>query len=405
MVAVLAALTAGCEGPPVVPQAAEARPTVPGPVVLSQPQALVPRSAPASCWAARAAPVPGGVCLAPLAQGFEKPLWANALPGGATWVVEQAGVVRAIGQDTPVADLRDRVSTDGGEEGLLGLAVHPRFPEDPRVFLSWSGAEPRRSVIASFRATPTSIDLDSGTVLLEVPQPYRNHNGGHLVFGPDGHLYVGLGDGGSGGDPQGHGQRPQTLLGSILRLDVDGEAPYGVPPDNPFASGGEGRPEVWAWGLRNPWRFSFDPATGWLWVGDVGQNQWEEVTLVRAGGNHGWSTWEGRHCFKSQDCAAAGLVPALWDYGRDAGQSITGGVVYRGRALPELLGTYLVADFASGRLWGLCSDGAALLGETLLAETGKNIAHIGLDAAGEPLVVTYDGAVSRLVPRTGPGCP
>ncbi len=206
--------------------------------VASLPEALEPRTRTAECWAAQGVPAPAGVCLQTVSGGFSKPLWAGVIPGGTTWVVEQDGVVRAVGQARPVLDLRDRVSRAGSEEGLLGLAVHPRFPEDPRVFLYWSAARPRRSVIASFEATPQQIDLTSEQVILEIDQPYGNHNGGHLAFGPEGHLYVGLGDGGSGGDPAGHGQRPLTLLGSMLRLDVDGARPYGIPADNPFAQGG-----------------------------------------------------------------------------------------------------------------------------------------------------------------------
>jgi glucose/arabinose dehydrogenase len=404
----LLALLAGCGGAD-APQVASAQTVSAGVRVPSLPSALVPLQAPASCWAGRGGPPPQQVCLDPVAQGFDRPVWAGAVPGGATWVVEQEGRVRQVGQDALVLDLTDRVSDKSPEEGLLGLAVHPRSPDDPRVFLYWSAAKPRRSVIASFRVTESGLDRDSQQVVLEVAQPYGNHNGGHLVFGPDGFLYVGLGDGGAGGDPKGHGQRTDTLLGSILRLDVDvdpgGATPYAIPPDNPFADGVAGRPEIWAWGLRNPWRFHFDPVTGWLWVGDVGQSKFEEVHIARGGGNHGWNAWEGRHCFNSDTCDETGLVPALWDYGRDLGQSITGGVVYGGRALPELTGAFLAADFASGRLWALCSDGSSLLGEALLADTDTNIAHIGVGATGEPLVVGYDGSLNRLVPRPGSGCP
>ncbi len=401
MVGWLALACSGGELPGLGP--AEAGPRS-GLVVASLPSALEPLSRTPACWAGRKGPQPRQVCLEPASTGFERPVWAGAIPGGATWVLEQAGRVRRVGQERPVADLTDRVSDRAGEEGLLGLAVHPRFPEDPRVFLYWSAANPRRSVVASFRATPERIDLASQEILLEVAQPWGNHNGGHLLFGPDGFLYVGLGDGGSGGDPQHHGQRPDTLLGSILRLDVDGKKPYAIPPDNPFAGGGPGRPEVWAWGLRNPWRFAFDPVTGWLWAGDVGQVSWEEVHIVRGGGNHGWNVWEGRHCFKADTCSDAGVVPALWDYGRELGQSITGGVVYRGKAFPELTGAFLVADFGSGRLWALCSDGAELLGEAQLADTDANIAHIGELPSGEPLVVGYDGTLSRLTPAPPAGC-
>ena len=384
---------------------AQARAPKAAAAVPSLPPALVPLRQTPDCWAGRGGPTPAQVCLDPIARGYDRPVWASVIPGGETWVLEQAGRVRRVGQEAPVLDLTDAVSRRGNEEGLLGLALHPRFPDDDRVFLYWSASGPRRSVIASFRAMAQRIDRSTQQVLLEVEQPFGNHNGGHLLFGPDGFLYVGLGDGGSGGDPANNGQRPETLLGSILRLDVDSAQPYGIPPDNPFAQGGDGRPEVWAWGLRNPWRFAFDPVTGWLWAGDVGQNAYEEVHIVRAGGNHGWNKWEGRHCYKTESCDPAGLVPALWDYGRDLGQSITGGVVYRGRALPELSGAFLVADFASGRLWALCSDGTELLGEALLADTDTNIAHIGLGPTGEPLVVGFDGTLSRIVGRPPSGCP
>ena len=256
-------------------------------------------------------------------------------------------------------DIRDRVSNRGSEEGLLGLAIDPH--KDGQFYVYYSAANPRRSVVSRFSsgskgqpAERKPADPGSELVILEVDQPYPNHNGGQIAFGPDGYLYVGLGDGGSAGDPLGNGQNTSTLLGSILRIDVSechcSGQPYAIPPDNPFADGG-GRSEIWAYGLRNPWRFSFDRQTGDLWTGDVGQNQWEEIDIIERGGNYGWNILEANHCFNPRNnCDDAGTIPPVWEYSLDGTPcSVIGGHVYRGNAIPWLRGTYIYGDFCSGK--------------------------------------------------------
>lgn len=233
---------------------------------------------------------------------------------------------------------------------------------------------------------------------MEVAQPFANHNGGHLLFGPDGYLYIGLGDGGSGGDPQGHGQDTSTLLGSLLRIDVSGGGGgYAIPPDNPFANGG-GAPEVWAYGLRNPWRFAFDPETQQLWLADVGQNALEEVDRIQKGGNYGWNIMEGDRCFNPRsDCPTSGLILPRAVYGRAEGCSVTGGFVYRGRALPELSGWFVYGDFCSGRVWAvnIADDSPAVQ----LMESGPSIAAFAEDADRELYLVTFNEAIYRIERR------
>ncbi len=305
-------------------------------------------------------------------------------PSGRWYVVDQHGLVHSFYarddgtvSDVQTSDFTGQVYTPGGlgERGLLGLALHPRFPNDSRVFLDYTADDGGLvSRVSSFEVYDGVIDTDSEIILLQVSQPHNNHNGGNLLFGPDGYLYVGLGDGGSGGDPHGHGQNTDTLLGSILRIDVDGggdDTAYAIPEDNPFVDGG-GRPEIYAYGLRNPWRFSFDRQTGELWAGDVGQDSWEEIDVIEKGGNHGWNVWEGKHCFPPDvsDCEEDGFVPAIHEYrnpGGDDGRSVTGGYVYRGAQLPELVGKYIFADYLTGEIWQLEREGDGAEVELLLA--------------------------------------
>ena len=298
-------------------------------------------------------------------------------------------------------DIRERVNDSGNEEGLLGLAFDPAFAENGYFYVNYTASGPRRTVVSRFSVDADDsgrADAGSELVFLEVAQPYRNHNGGHVAFGPDGMLYVGLGDGGSSGDPRGNGQDTSTLLGTILRIDVsalDETGGYAVPPDNPFADGGTARPEIWAYGLRNPWRFSFDRETGDLWAADVGQNRYEEIDLVRPGRNYGWNVMEGSKCFRPTNCDTRGLEMPVAEYGRDGGCSVTGGYVYRGRRLPTLYGAYLYADFCSGKIWALRHDGAAVTEQMLVADTGLSISSFGEDASGEVYVLTFEGAVYR----------
>ena len=303
----------------------------------------------------------------------------------------------APGRTDAFLDIRSRVSRGGNEEGMLGLAFDPRFTANGRFYVYYSAASPRRSVLSRFETGSDGLGNGaSESVLLEVPQPYSNHNGGMIAFGPDGMLYVALGDGGSAGDPQRNGQDLGTLLGAILRIDVtqagDG-APYAIPDDNPFVGQSGAHGEIWAYGLRNPWRFSFDSETGDLWTGDVGQNALEEVDVVRRGGNYGWNVMEGSRCFRSSSCNADDFEPPVAEYGRDLGCSITGGYVYRGQRLPELRGVYLYADYCSGRIWGFRYDGERVTEQAQLARASFQIPSFGEDEAGEVYVLGFDGGI------------
>lgn len=251
-----------------------------------------------------------------------------------------------------ILDLKDKIFFDGGESGLLGLAFDPEFKKNGYFYVNYTAPNPLHTRISRFRVKPDgSVDPASEHFIIRFAQPYSNHNGGQIAFGPDGYFYIGTGDGGAGGDPHGNGQNPRVVLGKILRLDVrqsTPEKPYAIPPDNPFANApGKGAPEVYAWGLRNPWRFSFD-RKGRLWVGDVGQNEYEEIDIVEKGKNYGWNIMEGNHCFKpKENCPREGLEKPVFDFPRRLGGCVIGGFVYQGKAVPELRGQYLFTDFIS----------------------------------------------------------
>ena len=328
------------------------------------------------------------------------------------FVVEQAGRIFVFDNDPAATqageflDIRGRVSDDGNEEGLLGLAFHPDYATNGYFYVNYSATNPRRNVIARYQvsaANPDEADAASETVLLTFEQPYSNHNGGQLAFGPDGYLYIATGDGGSGGDPQNNGQNRSTLLGKILRIDVDrseaGKA-YAIPGDNPFAGNSEGyAEEIYAYGLRNPWRFSFDEESGRLWAGDVGQNRFEEVDIIEKGGNYGWRVMEGFSCFNpSSGCDESGLRRPVVVYGRDEGASITGGYVYRGSAVPELAGMYIYADFVTGRIWGLTYGGPNDVQNQLLLASSENISSFGVDEQGELYICSFGGGIHRFRP-------
>jgi len=320
---------------------------------------------------------------------------------GRIWVAEADGSVHP----DPLVDLRDRVRS-GGEQGLLGLALHPGFPSDPRAFVNYTDRN-GDSVIASLTLDPNDpnrLDPASEEQILFLTQPYANHNGGDLLFGPDGYLYAFFGDGGSGGDPHDNGQNRDALLGKVLRLDVDhpsGGRAYSSPAGNPFL-GKAGRDEVWLFGMRNPWRASFDRATGDLWIGDVGQNAWEEVDVARAGVgglNFGWNRMEGNHCYPSgADCSKAGLTLPVSEYGHDLGCTIVGGYVYRGTTYPALAGAYLFADYCSGRIFALDLRTDDFRKPIEVGNGGGGISSFGEDAAGELYVTNLSGDVSRVVP-------
>ena len=286
------------------------------------------------------------------------------------------------------------IDDPGTEEGLLGLAFSPSFSTDGRVYLYYTAGNPRRSVLSRFPAVNGRLDVAGEQVILEIPEPFLAHNGGQLAFDAEGYLYVGVGDGGSGGDPQGNGQNLGTLLGAILRLDVSGDG-YEVPPDNPFVGRAGARGEIYAYGLRNPWRFSFDRETGALWAGDVGESRWEEVDRIVSGGNYGWNVLEGFECFGAPACDTSGLQPPRAAYRHGAGcSSVIGGFVYRGQSMPELAGWYVYGDFCGGNIWGVnTADDSS---PVLLAATDQPIASFGELPNGELLVVTFANAIFRL---------
>ena len=327
-----------------------------------------------------------------------------AAKDGRIWILADGKV-----GPTPLLDLRGLVS-NGGEQGLLGIAIHPGFPGDPRVFVDYTNRD-GNTVVASYAlaggaaGSADRLDPASATRIITVNQPFANHNGGALAFGPDGMLYVSLGDGGSADDPLGNGQRTDTLLGKILRLDMNvppgAVRPYVIPTDNPFAGTSGARPEIWLTGLRNPWRISFDRGTGDLWIGDVGQNAWEEVDVARAGVgglNFGWDRMEGRHCHEpASGCDPSGITMPVAEYGHDAGCTVIGGDVYRGAAQPLLSGLYIFADYCSGRLWAIPAAGDGPTEPVRIGTAGAGIAGFGEDADGELYAANLDGTISRLV--------
>ena len=319
------------------------------------------------------------------------------------YVLEQAGRVLRLEQrglslkQTVLVDIRSRVESGPNEAGLLGMAVDPHFLKNGRVYLSYTReGTPLVSVLARYVSGDGGRTLasDSEKIVLEVDQPYSNHNGGNIHFGPDGYLYYGLGDGGSAGDPKGNGQNKQSLLGALLRLDVRGDGTYQAPADNPFMEG-DGRPEIFAYGLRNPWRWSFDRTTGDLWLADVGQNAWEEVNIISRGGNYGWNLREGAHCY-SGDCRMPGLIEPVVEYSHDDGCSVTGGYVYRGDAVAALKGVYLFGDYCSGKIWGLSSKGDGVYEQQLLIKSGLNIASFAEDQVGGVYVLDLGGKIFKI---------
>jgi len=349
-------------------------------------------------------PDPSGLRLAPVVEGLDRPLGLEHAGDRRIFVVEQAGVVWTLEdgqlQETSYLDLRDRVDDSGFEQGLLGLAFHPDFARNGLLFVNYTN-DGGNTVVSRLTASAGAGQVDPATeeVILRIDQPFSNHNGGDLEFGPDGYLYIGTGDGGAAADPFGNGQRLDTLLGKLLRIDVEVGDPYAIPPDNPFAAGG-GLPEIWAYGLRNPWRFAFDPLSGDLYIGDVGQNAWEEVDFLPAGfngpRNFGWNVREGTHTFAGP--AAPDMIDPVAEYANGAGGtcSVTGGLVLRSPSLPDWSGVYLFADYCSGQVWGLVRDEAGTWTNRLLFNTDLNITAFGADAQGEVYLVHHGGAVYRL---------
>lgn len=366
-------------------------------------------------------PIPGGpgIQATLVASGLSQPLDLTAPPGDTArvFVVEKTGAIRILKngavQSTPFLDLSARVSS-GGEQGLLGLAFHPQYAANGKFYVNYTDLSGDTHIVEFAASADPDRASPAGRELLFVKQPYANHNGGGLAFGPDGYLYIGLGDGGSAGDPQGRAQNPDSLLGKLLRIDVNATDPaagtqYAIPPGNPFRGRAGYRPEIWDLGLRNPWRFSFDRATGDLYIGDVGQNLWEEVDVEprgTGGRNYGWNTMEGNHCYGAARCDATGLTPPVLEYGHGPGCSITGGYVYRGTALAGLQGVYFYGDYCAGFVRSFRIAGGAISDErdwtgSLRAALGgalSSLSSFGQDARGELYILLLGGEVYRIDP-------
>jgi len=361
---------------------------------------------PGGSGAPREVPPPLAVSWEEVVSGLERPLFVTHAGdgGGRLFVVEQPGRVRVVRDGKllarPFLDVSARLDTNRGERGLLGLAFAPDYRRSGVFYIAHTAADEVRVSRLRVSRDPDVADAGAVETVLAMPDPAGNHNGGMLAFGPDGYLWVGTGDGGAAGDPWNNAQDLGSLLGKILRLDV-AVSPYAIPPGNPFAGRLLARPEIWAYGLRNPWRFSFDRATGELWIGDVGQNAWEEIDAEdprRGGGvNYGWRVMEGHNCFRPrQGCDAEGLAPPVLEYGHGEGCSVTGGYVYRGRALSGLTGWYLFADYCRGTVWALARrTGAAEV--AVLAQSGARVSSFGEDEAGELYLCDHErGRILRL---------
>lgn len=341
------------------------------------------------------------IAFQPFLSDFAQPLFLTHAgdESGRIFVVEKAGTIRIVRDgavvETPFLDISDRVTTVGNEQGLLGLAFPPNFSESGYFFVNYSDLD-GNTAISRFQVSPPNgdvADAASEFLVMGIEDPARNHNGGMLLFGPDGYLWIGMGDGGGGGDTFGNGQNPATLLGKMMRIDVtsDPSVPYVIPPDNPWVNadwnGADVRDEVWAVGLRNPWRYSFDRHTDDLWIADVGQNVWEEVhyTVMGSPGglNYGWPIMEGNHCFGSNDCDQTGLQLPVFEYDHSKGCSITGGYVYRGNQYPVLQGVYIFGDFCTGIVWATIPNPDGSWNTTEVLQSGVNISSFGEDENGE----------------------
>jgi glucose/arabinose dehydrogenase len=340
---------------------------------------------------------------------FSNPLdFQNANDGSdRIFIVEQAGKIKVFPNQTDVSttktflDITSKVTT-GGETGLLGLAFHPNYKQNGYFYVNYTAPNPLRTVVSRFKVSDTNsdiADINSEQILLIINQPYSNHNGGCLAFGLDGYLYIGTGDGGDAGDPQNRSQNINNLLGKILRIDVDNpQSPlnYGIPSDNPFidSSNTNIQKEIFAWGLRNPWRFSFDYVSGNLWCGDVGQNAWEEVDIIDKGKNYGWRCYEGSHPYNIINCNGTYEDP-IWEYSHALGISITGGYVYRGQNISELYGKYIYGDYGSARIWALEYDGINPATNSLITTAEGSITSFGVDESNELYLVSFDGKIYK----------
>jgi glucose/arabinose dehydrogenase len=379
-------------------------PTLPSPTTVpntSDPSTSMPTEAPSTepPPSASTFPDPNAYQWQMIASGLQRPVDLQPDGSGRLFILEKAGRIRIIENEQllnePFLDITDRVGSRGNEQGLLGLAFHPQYEENGWFYVNYTDTN-GDTVLARFQVSSDANRSDPGSELrlLGVDQPYPNHNGGALAFGPDGNLYAGLGDGGAAGDPQGNAQSLDTLLGKILRLDVDSGEPYAIPGDNPFGN------EIWAYGLRNPWRLSFDTATGDLYIGDVGQGEWEEIDFLAAGSaggaNFGWDHREGAHDYEGG--GPAGMIDPVAEYSHpEGGCSVSGGYVYRG-AMPEWNGIYLYGDYCTGIIWGLFRSVAGWQ-EQQLFDVDVTITSFGQDENGEVYLVSDSGSIHRLVPR------
>lgn len=324
------------------------------------------------------------------------------------FVVEQAGRIRVFDKNPDAQsanvylDIVNKVSSEG-EMGLLGLAFHPRFQQNGHFYVYYTKRNPLESVLARYQVSSSNqavVDPTTETIILRFAQPYDNHNGGKIAFGPDGYLYISTGDGGAWGDQHAYAQNRASWLGKLLRIDIDRaeKGTYGIPADNPWAGNQDSlREEIFAYGLRNPWRFSFDRQTGLIWAGDVGQKEFEEVNIISKGGNYGWRLKEGHRCYNPRnDCDPGNLMAPIHTYPRSEGFSITGGVVYRGSRHPSLRGKYLYADFVSGKVWALSAENARETANELLVTEAGAISAFGEDAAGEVYLLDHQGTIKQL---------
>ncbi len=353
---------------------------------------------------AAAAPV---IALQPFVSGLTSPvdLQPSRDGTGRLFVVEQGGIIRVIKAGkllaTPFLNLTNIVHS-GGEEGLLGLAFHPAYKTNGRFFVNYTRvvSGQHQTIIAEYHVSSTNKDVadPTGAILLKVNQPFDNHKGGQLVFGPDGYLYIGLGDGGDQGDPLKNGQKLSTLLGKMLRIDVDSGAPYKIPPTNPFIGRTGVKPEIWAYGFRNPWRFSFDLQSKKLYIGDVGQDAYEEIDIGTIGGNFGWNVMEGAHCYPiGSTCNQSGKILPIAEVPHPEAEAIIGGFVYRSTVISGLSGYYVFGDFITGTIWGLKQVSGTWQRTTLLS-TGRAISAFGRDASGTLYVIDYlNGAILKIV--------
>ncbi len=352
-------------------------------------------------------PDPSGFQWVQVVDGLKRPtaLVDSNDDNGLLLVLEQPGRIRGIQGGRlltdPFMDISDRVDSSGNEQGLLGIALDPDYPNNHTFYLDYTDAQ-GNTTVSRFKAADDGLSADpaSEQVLMKIVQPFPNHNGGQLAFGPDGYLYIGTGDGGSEGDPNNTAQDPANKLGKILRIDVRGQDTYTIPADNPYAQNASGAPEVWALGLRNPWRFSFDRLTGDLYIGDVGQDKYEEIDYLPAGTgagtNFGWSVREGLHPYKDGS-SSANFTDPIFEYDHSQGCAVTGGYVYRGGTLPEFYGVYLFSDYCTGNVWGLLKSGSGDWQSALLFPSQGNISSFGQDASGEIYMLDLNkGAVLKL---------